>query len=91
MLLRFNIGWERGYADVNCLKCRGFGEVFLAKDLSSNELVAIKKLRLVQNGAALIREGNTLRDCNSRYIVRYYGMHEKESMLWVLSCCCIYL
>ena len=79
-----------GFRSCVFLSCRGFGEVFLARDLTSKELVAIKKLRLVHNSSMLINEGNTLRKCNSRYIVHYYGMYEKESMLWVPLCCCVY-
>ena len=63
----------------------GFGEVFVALDKSSNDLVAIKKLKMVLDDNEIVSESKLLKECQSRYIVRYYDVLRMESELWV--CC----
>ncbi len=65
----------------------GFGEVFVALDKSSNDLVAIKKLKMVLDDNEIVSESKLLKECQSRYIVRYYDVVEREGELWV--CCFI--
>ena len=65
----------------------GFGEVFVALDKSSNDLVAIKKLKVVLDENEIVSESKLLKECQSRYIVRYYDVVEREGELWV--CCFI--
>ncbi len=62
---------------------RGFGEVFVALNKKSNEKVAIKKVKLVSNDALIEKESQLLKECRSRYIVRYYEVLKKENELWV--------
>ena len=64
----------------------GFGEVFVALDKASNDLVAIKKLKVVLDENEVVSESKLLKECQSRYIVRYYDVVEREGELWV--CCC---
>lgn len=65
---------------------RGFGEVFVALSKKSNEKVAIKKVKLVSNDTLIEKESQLLKECHSRYIVRYYEVLKKENELWV---CCL--
>ena len=65
----------------------GFGEVFVALDKTSNDLVAIKKLKVVLDENEIVSESKLLKECQSRYIVRYYDVVEREGELWV--CCFI--
>ena len=65
----------------------GFGEVFVALDKTSNDLVAIKKLKVVLDENEIVSESKLLKECQSRYIVRYYDVVEREGELWV--CCCL--
>ncbi len=65
----------------------GFGEVFVALDKSSNDLVAIKKVKMVLDDNEIVSESKLLKECQSRYIVRYYDVVEREGELWV--CCFI--
>ena len=62
---------------------RGFGEVYVAKNKKSNELVAIKKVELVAYDKKIDRELKLLKECKSRYIVRYYDVLKRKSELWV--------
>ena len=65
----------------------GFGEVFVALDKASNDLVAIKKLKVVLDENEIVSESKLLKECQSRYIVRYYDVLRREGELWV--CCCL--
>lgn len=65
---------------------RGFGEVFVALSKKSNEKVAIKKVKLVSNDTLIEKESQLLKECHSRYIVRYYEVLKKDNELWV---CCL--
>ena len=72
-----------GLGDV--LGVRGFGEVFVALDKTSNDLVAIKRVRILMNDNEIESESKLLKECQSRYIVRYYDVIRREGELWV--CC----
>ena len=62
---------------------RGFGEVYVAKDRVSNDLVAIKKLRILTDSMALDGESQMLKSCVSKFVVRYCDVVMKENELWV--------
>ena len=65
----------------------GFGEVFVALDKKSNDLVAIKRVKMVMEDEEIASESKLLKECQSRYIVRYYDVMRMDSELWV--CCCL--
>ena len=69
------------------IRVRGFGEVFVALDKESNDLVAIKRVKMVMEDDQIASESKLLKECQSRYIVRYYDVMRMESELWV--CCCL--
>ena len=71
---------------MNCLERvmdRGFGEVFVALDKTSNVLVAIKKVKMVMEDEQIENESRLLRECQSPLIVRYYEVLKREGELWV--------
>lgn len=61
------------------LMIRVFGEVYVAFDNKSDCFVAIKKVKeeVDENGLKV------LRNCYSRYVVRYYDVVREEGELWV--------
>ena len=61
----------------------GFGEVFVALDKKSNNLVAIKTVKPLLNEDRLENEWKLLKECQSCYIVRYYDVLRREGELWV--------
>lgn len=68
------------------LRGRGFGEVFVALDKSSNDLVAVKKVKVTGYNNEIESETRLLRECRSRYIVSFYDMIQTEGELWVRCC-----
>ena len=77
--------WEKGKREMEWIRGRGFGEVFVALDKASNDLVAIKRVKMVMEDDQIASESKLLKECQSRYIVRYYDVMRMEGELWV--CC----
>lgn len=77
--------WEKGKREMKCLRGSGFGQVFVALEKMSNELVAIKRVKVTSNEAEVESECKLLKECQSRYIVRYLNVARREEELWV--CC----
>ena len=75
--------WEKGEWFVRWIRGSGFGEVFVALDKSSNDLVAIKRVKMVMEDDQIASESKLLKECQSRYIVRYYDVMRMDSELWV--------
>ena len=75
--------WVRGTEWMVVMRGRGFGEVFVALDKSSNDLVAIKRVKMVMEDDQIASESKLLKECQSRYIVRYYDVLKREGELWV--------
>lgn len=61
----------------------GFGEVYVAKDRMSNDLVAIKKVKVMADSDTLENESRMLKDCVSKFIVRYCDVVRRENEVWV--------
>ena len=57
--------------------------MYVAKDGVSNDLVAIKRVRVMTNSLSLESESRLLKESRSRFIVRYYDVLKRESELWV--------
>ena len=53
---------------------RGVGEVYLAMNRKSNDLVVMRKVKIDENGSRLETELSLLKKCQSRYTVRYYDV-----------------
>ena len=69
------------------IRVRAFGEVFVALDKRVNDVVAIRKVKMVMEDKWIASESKLLKECQSRYIVRYYDVLQREGKLWV--CCCL--
>ena len=61
----------------------GFGEVFLALDKTSNELVAVKKTKSIATPDEVMKESRILKECKSKFIVRYFDVVKQMSEFWV--------
>ena len=60
--------------------------MFVALDKSSNDLVAVKKVKVTGYNNEIESETRLLRECRSRYIVSFYDMIQTEGELWVRCC-----
>ena len=63
---------------------RGVGEVYLAMNRKSNDLVVMRKVKMDENDSRLETELSLLKKCQSRYTVRYYDVLRKDGYLWVV-------
>ena len=75
---------EKGIGFRPSVRCSGFGEVYVALDSTSKDLVAIK---LVADSEQIENETRMLKSCVSRFIVRYNDVLQREGELW--ECCCL--
>ena len=66
------------------MRVSGFGEVFVALDKKSNDLVAIKRVKMVMEDEEIASESKLLKECQSRYIVRYYDVLRRGRVVGVL-------
>ena len=57
--------------------------MFVALDKTSNDLVAIKKVKMTVNDNEMDGESRLLKESRSRFIVRYYDVLRREGELWV--------
>ena len=63
---------------------RGVGEVYLAMNRKSNDLVMMRKVKMDENDSRLETELSLLKKCQSRYTVRYYDVLRKDCYWWVV-------
>ena len=78
--------WGKGKREVERIRVRAFGEVFVAFDKRVNDIVAIKQVNVRRGDEVIASESKLLKECQSRYIVRCYDVLRREGKLWV--CCC---
>ena len=64
--------------EIDGFRGSGFGEVFVALDKTSNDLVAIKKVKMTLNDSDMDGESRLLKESRSRFIVRYYDVLRRE-------------
>ena len=55
----------------------------MALDKASNDLVAIKRVKMVMEDEEIASESKLLKECQSRYIVKYYNVLRRGGELWV--------
>ena len=55
----------------------------MALDKTSYDLVVIKKVKISINDSGIESESRLLKECQSRFIVRYYNVVKREGELWV--------
>ena len=73
----------KGKGWMGMMRVSGFGEVFVALDKKSNDLVAIKRVKMVMEDEEIASESKLLKECQSLYIVRYYDAIRRKGELWV--------
>lgn len=57
--------------------------MFQALDKKGNDYVAVKKTRIMDNGSRVQSESELLKNCSSKYIVRYFDVLQNDRELWV--------
>ena len=75
---------ERSRKRIRLVMSRGVGEVYLAMNRKSNDLVVMRKVKIDENGSRLETELSLLKKCQSRYTVRYYDVLRKDCYWWVV-------
>ena len=66
------------------MRSRCFGEVYLAMNRKSNDLVVIRKMKVAGENSRLETELSLLKKCQSRFIVRCYDVLQKDGYVWVV-------
>lgn len=61
-----------------------YGSVFKAVHKVSNSLVAIKKVAMDSDLQDILHEISMMRQCESDFVVKYYGSYFKNSDLWIV-------
>ncbi|AWP02179.1 Serine/threonine-protein kinase 4 [Scophthalmus maximus] len=61
-----------------------YGSVFKANYKETGEIVAIKQVPVESDLQEIIKEISIMQQCNSPYVVRYYGSYFKNSDLWIV-------
>lgn len=62
---------------------RSYGSVFKALHRSSSQVLAIKQVPVDTDLQEIIKEISIMQQCDSPYVVKYYGSYFKNSDLWV--------
>ena len=75
---------ERSRKRIRVVMSRGVGEVYLAMNRKSNDLVVMRKVKVDENDSRLETELSLLKKCQSRYTVRYYDVLRKDCYWWVV-------
>jgi serine/threonine protein kinase len=71
--------------DIICKIGRGsYGCVYKARHKSTGELLAIKQVPIESDLEELIKEISIMQQCDSPFIVRYFGSYFKNSDLWIV-------
>ena len=65
------------------VRSRGYGEVFAAKDKTSNAIVAVKVLKVPDERESIEKEVRLLKDCRSPYTVEYSDSSGYSGQYWV--------
>jgi len=63
--------------------CRAYGAVFKAMHKESGQLLAIKQVPVDSDLQEIIKEISIMQQCDSPYVVKYFGSYFKNADLWV--------
>ena len=61
-----------------------YGEVYKARNKKTGKIVAVKIVPTSGEIESLKREIRILKECDSPFIVKYYGSYFKENYLWLI-------
>ena len=67
------------------LFARSYGSVFKAEHKGTGQVLAIKQVPVDTDLQEIIKEISIMQQCDSPYIVKYYGSYFKNTDLWVSS------
>lgn len=65
---------------------RSYGSVYKALHKESGQVLAIKQVPVDTDLQEIIKEISIMQQCDSPYVVKYYGSYFKNTDLWV-NCC----
>ena len=57
--------------------------MYVALDKASNDYVAVKRVQMKVDESTVQNESRMLKECGSKYIVRYYGIVSSRNENWV--------
>lgn len=64
---------------------RSYGSVYKAEHKETGQVLAIKQVPVDTDLQEIIKEISIMQQCDSPYIVKYYGSYFKNTDLWVSS------
>eukprot|EP01112_Ceratiomyxa_fruticulosa_P011179 TRINITY_DN3018_c0_g1_i1.p1 TRINITY_DN3018_c0_g1~~TRINITY_DN3018_c0_g1_i1.p1 ORF type:complete len:963 (-),score=250.30 TRINITY_DN3018_c0_g1_i1:195-3083(-) len=67
-----------------------FGAVYLAEHKKTGHLVAVKQVLVNEDFMEILKEINIMKQCNSKYVVQYYGNYFKGDTCWIIMEYCAY-
>jgi serine/threonine kinase 3 len=67
-----------------CSLIRAYGAVFKAVHKESGQLLAIKQVPVDSDLQDIIKEISIMQQCDSPYVVKYYGSYFKNTDLWIV-------
>jgi serine/threonine protein kinase len=62
---------------------RSYGAVHKAVHKKSGQILAVKKVPVDTDLQEIIKEISIMQQCDSQYVVKYYGSYFKNADLWV--------
>ena len=57
--------------------------MYVALDKASNDYVAVKRVQMKVDEATVQNESRLLKECGSKYIVRYFDLVKVGNEVWV--------
>jgi len=75
---------EDKFEKILCLGKGNYGKVYKAKTKPGGKTVAIKVLPIFSEVECIKKEIGILMQCQSPYIVRFYGSYLKDTDLWLV-------
>ncbi|KAL1121987.1 hypothetical protein AAG570_003395 [Ranatra chinensis] len=64
--------------------CRSYGSVYKALHKESGQVLAIKQVPVDTDLQEIIKEISIMQQCDSPYVVKYYGSYFKNTDLWIV-------
>ena len=74
---------------IDQLNRRAFGEIWLAKAMVSDVIIAIKMVKKTESVRELEKGVESLKKCISPFIVRYSNVFQKGDEVWVSGYCAL--
>ncbi len=81
--MSLRVHWEKGKHNHGESTDRRHGEVYLALDKTTGDYTAVKRVHMKVDESTVKNESKKLRECGSKYIVRYFNLVKMGSEVWV--------